>query len=314
MRVINTEADEILMNVCTSITKTKYYIVFNSGAERLLGTTYYRQGRFDRSKVISFFLAKGKVLNKDFKIDARGKCDDFNLAVFRLHRLIRKILYSVAEHTNEPLSNLYIQLWLGPADKSNFRYKSAIRQPYKAGRPSKPDIYPQLRNYIINTFGAKVFHGHEGDDALGIYKDIMCHCDKDIAQIPGDHYNFDKNHYYTVDYFGSLTLTPCGKYLKGTGILFFYAQMLMGDRTDNIPSIPHKRYKGYGAKTTYNVLKQCNTEREAFNAIVTIYQEIWPTDWMMYLKEQADLVWICREENKYGRDYIKEMLCLTQQR
>lgn len=303
MQIANVEGDEVLMKVCTSITKAKYYVVLNSGAKKELGFMYYTKGRFDRYKVISKYASLGKILNKDYKIEAEYICDDFNLACIRLAKLMRKITYAAKNQYGE---DIFCQLWLG--SPNNFRYKSAVRQPYKGNRGEKPAIYPALKEYAINVYGAKTMDGYEGDDALGVHKRLMVHMDKDIGQIPGDHYNFVTNVFYMVDEWGELYLTKDGKELKGTGLLFFYAQMLMGDRVDNIPSVPHPRYKGYGARTTYDALKGCTNEEQALNIVLDIYKSVWPYEWLDRVKEQADLTWICREEGQYGRDYIKAQI------
>lgn len=304
MRIANCEGDELLMSICTSISDRKYYIKYvRTGAERLLGMTYYPKGRFDRYKVISTQTRLGNIQGNDYEIVLKESCTNFNLAVARLNRLMTKIQYSVSQHIGEEVG---MQLWLGPEDKSNFRFKVATRQPYKGSRGAKPEIYEQLRQYVISAYDAQVIYEYEGDDALGINKDIMVHRDKDINMIAGDHYDFAKNKFWSTDNIGWLTMV--GKDIKGAGKKLFFAQLLMGDRTDDIPSIPHPRYKGWGSKTVHDLLVNCSSEKELLALIVKAYQEALPNTWLQVLMEQADLVWICQEYGKYGHDYLEGLM------
>jgi hypothetical protein len=304
MIIVNCEADEILMHVCTRVTGRSYFIQYSrTGASRKLGANYYVDGRFSRKRVAAIQLRLGKVEGIDYEIVLKKSDDNLPMATCILARLLRKIYHNTIKFTGD---NVFLQLWLGPTNGSNFRFKSAQRQPYKAGRSDKPEIYYELRQYIISTYEAKVIEGYEADDALGIHKGIMCHQDKDIAMVAGDHYDFVKNEFYTVNELGHLYMK--NNVLKGTGKLFFYAQLLTGDRTDNIPSTPHPKYKGWGSVSAYNLLKDCKSSQEAFKAVLIVYKEAWGNNWSDRLLEQADLVWICQEYGVHGSDYIIRML------
>lgn len=58
--------------------------------------------------------------------------------------------------------------------------------------------------------------------------------------------------------------------LKGAGLKFFYAQLLMGDDADNYPGVP-----GVGMTRTYEVLNTCNTEDELHNAVLEEYRKVY---------------------------------------
>lgn len=56
--------------------------------------------------------------------------------------------------------------------------------------------------------------------------------------------------------------------LKGTGLKFFYSQLVTGDTVDNYPGIP-----GAGAKAAYELLDGCKTEAELYYAVLGKYKE-----------------------------------------
>uniref|UniRef100_A0AAU6W0B1 Exonuclease-like protein n=1 Tax=Pseudomonas phage Ulitu01 TaxID=3138550 RepID=A0AAU6W0B1_9CAUD len=56
--------------------------------------------------------------------------------------------------------------------------------------------------------------------------------------------------------------------LKGTGLKFFYAQLLMGDDADNYSGIP-----GKGPTFAYDLLDKCRTEKELYYAVLNAYKE-----------------------------------------
>lgn len=58
------------------------------------------------------------------------------------------------------------------------------------------------------------------------------------------------------------------KDLKGCGLKFFYAQLIMGDDADNYQGIP-----GAGMTKAYNLLKDCNSEAEMYYAVLGAYRE-----------------------------------------
>ena len=116
--------------------------------------------------------------------------------------------------------------------QNNYRDKLATIKPYKGNRDAahKPVHFAAIREYLIKQRGAKVIHGREADDEVSIVarkmaRDklpfIVATIDKDLDQIPGQHYNYRKKVHYTVDHEEALA--------------WFYVQCLSGDPTDNIP-------------------------------------------------------------------------------
>lgn len=148
-------------------------------------------------------------------------------------------------------------VFLTSEDKSNFRY--AIYPEYKANRKApKPQWYKELRAHLIADHQAVVVSGREADDAMADTQDeesCICTIDKDLDQVPGEHYDFVKKVRYTVS--------------PTRGLRFFYYQLLTGDRTDNIPGI-----EGIGPKKAEKYLAGVESDEQSlFRAVRGAYEE-----------------------------------------
>lgn len=60
--------------------------------------------------------------------------------------------------------------------------------------------------------------------------------------------------------------------LKGSGLKFFYAQIIMGDVADN-----YKGLQGKGMTAAYEALDNCNTEKELYMAVLSMYKDVYGT-------------------------------------
>ena len=116
----------------------------------------------------------------------------------------------------------------------NFREKIATIRPYKGNRPpwAKPRLYRELRQYMVDVWGAKVIHDQEADDEVAIQQthaiaegkpSVICGIDKDLWQVPGWHYSTNKR--------GFARISP------QLGLRLFFRQVLSGDATDNIGGV-----------------------------------------------------------------------------
>ena len=104
------------------------------------------------------------------------------------------------------------ETYLAVKGKGNFRYN--IFKDYKAARKDKP-MEEDLRNrlneaykYLIDKYKAVPADGMEADDLVSIWafearkadEDfVIAHIDKDINQIAGNHYNYNKKNYYFIN-------------------------------------------------------------------------------------------------------------------
>ena len=161
---------------------------------------------------------------------------------------------------------------------NNFRYR--IYPDYKANRKGKPD--PQYRAeanaYLVTEYGGKVTDGYEADDAIGIsatrHSDsIICSIDKDLKQIPGNHYNWRKNEFDTV--------SPLD------GLRSFMRSVLTGDRVDNIIGVG-----GIGPVKSGRIINDLEDEWEMYQACRAMYNN----DERLHMN--CKCLWILREENK----------------
>lgn len=167
--------------------------------------------------------------------------------------------------------------------KGNYRYETATIQPYKGNRVApKPKYYEEIREYMEKWWRAEVINGREADDALGCAQTsetCIVSIDKDLLMIPGSHYNWVKNKHTEVD--------------ELQGWRNFYTQMLVGDRTDNIPGI-----KGVGPVKAGNILKGCTSKESMERAVLQIYKETYGRYWREAATEVGELLWIQRQEGK----------------
>jgi 5'-3' exonuclease len=138
---------------------------------------------------------------------------------------------------------------------NNFRKEKAVTAPYKGNRKSeKPVHYTLLRDYLQLSWGAYMTDGIEADDMLAIRAtelgedSVIVTLDKDLDQVVGWHYNFAKKNKYFIT--------------KDEGLLNFYKQFLVGDRTDNIIGV-----KGIGDKKAHKLLEG-QSEPEMWKTVV----------------------------------------------
>ena len=205
-----------------------------------------------------------------------------------------------------------------------FRYDIAKRKPYKAQRKeSKPFHFNNLHVYMRDILKARIITGIEADDAMAIdhtasnLTTILCSRDKDLKQVPGYFYSWELGRQPSwgpelITQAGSLMLSPDNKKLTGTGLSWFYAQVLTGDVTDNIPGCPN-----IGPAKAYEMLNEKSSE-EQLEAVMKAYQEHYGlfirngenvaqelidnpfliADWETELTEQGRLCWLLRKPDQ----------------
>jgi 5'-3' exonuclease len=169
---------------------------------------------------------------------------------------------------------------------ANFR--DEVAPYYKANRAenSKPPYYEEIRAYIQKEYPTIVTEGMEADDYFGqAAKDavirnpnvlpVIVSIDKDLLMIPGVHYNFVKKEMVYVDEFDAN--------------LFFFTQMLTGDRADNIPGL-----KGYGPKKAEKILKGVPDINEMIKRVFKEYEKVHSGDAWHQWDIHCDLLWILR--------------------
>lgn len=216
--------------------------------------------------------------------EAKAHADNLSASVIWSRKEIEplenclQMVKSSLENTFNVLGTKNYRLFI--SGKGNFR--DDLFPDYKANRDgiSKPKYYRDIRNYLVTVWGARVVDGMEADDAIGIAARelgsdaIIVAVDKDLDQIPGNHYNWVTGESYTV--------TP------ESGLRFFYEQVLSGDPTDNIPGI-----KGIGPAKATKALAACRRPGECAKVVWSMYQEAGLNDEI--LDRNATLLWIKRK-------------------
>ena len=217
---------------------------------------------------------------------------DETIAMARMDERIQRILDSVASFVEPQLVDY--QGYISDSKENNFRYK--IDPTYKANRTQpKPRHYEMLKEYLIVEHGAKIAHGCEADDNLGIAQDkdleslttVICSLDKDLDQIPGYHYSWPivRN---------GIEVRPEKFYItnKDEGILFFWKQMLIGDTADNIKGIDGIGKVGAGKLLTSDMF-----EEDMFKIVKEKYHEQWGVECEFRLHRNGKLLYIKRKED-----------------
>jgi DNA polymerase-1 len=174
---------------------------------------------------------------------------------------------------------------------SQANWRKEIYPEYKKQRKKthKPTLYRPIRDWFRQNFDFYQKDRMEADDLMGIISTagsklvkgpkLICTIDKDLLQIPGKHFNFDKPSE------GVKTIT------KSEGDRFFYEQILTGDQVDNIPGCP-----GVGPKTADKILDKVYEEGEnIWNAIKATYLK--KGLYADYALTQARICRICRAED-----------------
>ena len=202
--------------------------------------------------------------NNDFAEDAIDKIDE----------IIEYLLEDTMFEPNTELMEVFL------TGKGNFRFD--LVDNYKANRSGveRPIHLQAIRDHMVENWGAVVSEGEEADDLIGIRATqigpyaVVASIDKDMLQIPCIHYNLWKKTWTKVS--------------EWDGLLFFYEQILTGDKADNIIGL-----HGVGPVKAKKVIEGATTERELFDRCVAKYDG--DVDKVI---ENGRLLWLRREEGQ----------------
>lgn len=139
---------------------------------------------------------------------------------------------------------------------------------YKSTRGlTKPDWYMQwgsiVNHRLMHYWKFEYVEGFEAEDGVsmmayhyrGIQRDyIICHIDKDLNQIPGEHFNYKT---LVVD-----TITEHQSHYN------LFTQILMGDTVDNLPGLP-----GIGKSKAGKLLALGSTYSELLQITLAAYRK-----------------------------------------
>jgi len=183
-----------------------------------------------------------------------GSEEDQVLSETKLSEKIYDILNIVGQSYNVGEYYVFVK------GKNNFRYK--IYPEYKKNRPEKHPIIDVLNKYLVENFGAIESHNAESDDYAFSYSQlpeykgraIICSVDKDMLQIPGIHYDYQKNKFHIID--------------EETARYNLAIQMIMGDAADGI-----KGLRGYGPKKAEKLIVKGMSQYQYIKTILKEYQK-----------------------------------------
>jgi hypothetical protein len=190
----------------------------------------------------------------------------------------------------------------------NFRFDIATVKPYKGNRKQEKPFHWKNARVYMESLGAEIAHGMEADDAMAMSQDentVICTRDKDLRQVPGWHYGWELGAQpeFALQYVGEIgDIQLKGTKLSGTGLKFFYSQIITGDTTDNIPGLPRG-----GPVLAYKLLANTTTEGEMFKAVREAYRSKYDEDADERLLEQGRLLWMCRGTDEEGRAILWEL-------
>lgn len=211
---------------------------------------------------------------------------------------------------------------------SNFRHDIAKTKPYKGTRKKeKPFHYKNLRAYLKHKYNVVEVEGLEADDLMVIEQTkrlhkldtVICSRDKDLRIGEGMHFGWETG---VSPQFGPLRVSRLGDLrfdmrtklnkageeveyvhsVKGEGLKFFYAQLIMGDAVDNIPGLPRG-----GKETVKAVLEGLETEQELFEAVKGLYIRRFEDDWEEHMLEMGSLLWMVNELDEEGKPVMWEV-------
>lgn len=174
-----------------------------------------------KTDAVNFLKQEGR----EHLIDELELCSETTGDETHARQCLRKLYESILE----PFYGRPFQSFI--SGSTNFRYEVAKTKVYKGNRPSssKPYYYDYLRECVLNDWNGELVTGIEADDRMAIESShhndcVLVGIDKDLLQIPGVHYNYDKKQTKVVS--------------EAEGWRNFFLQVLTGDTSDNIPGLP----------------------------------------------------------------------------
>lgn len=216
-----------------------------------------------------------------FRAAASAENDNRAIAIYRTGDMLERILRDTGA--------THFQIYLSP-DK-NWRHE--LYPAYKANRVRpRPRWLNDCKEHLAVQWGGTLGDFVEADDLLGIAMGtvsadlypFIATIDKDLQQIPGDHYNLVTGSWTHVTVLG--------------GCYNFWRHVLVGDSSDNVPGCP-----GVGPVKADRLLEGCQTDDEMFRAVRARYGD----DAALTLT--ASLIWVMRQEgeqwnpaNYFGRE------------
>lgn len=222
---------------------------------------------------------------EECKIDSFVEAEPAGHAIQALNSCLKDI----ERTTGLPIKGLYLS-----EGSDTFRHRAAVTRPYKGNRSApRPVHYDDLRGFMINHRGARVFSEVEADDALASHarNNIVASIDKDLLQVPGVHYNFVEKQFYIID--------------VDNGHINLARQMLTGDSIDNIPGIKGMGEARANAFIEEKLSEGCDPVDLLRKVAEDIYHPRLGEGWWPYYKEQLTLLYLLRGQADSALGHLK---------
>lgn len=232
-----------------------------------------------------------------FSCEPKQVADPISYCIKTLNDSLKKIM--------EFVGATHYEMYIGGSD--NFRLKLPLPLEYKSSRStvSRPLLLTQVKEYLIKHKGAKRITGEEADDVV---QNRMRSLNKQGIRCIA--YSIDKDIYQNVDYDlmvydpakediiiskkGVGELIDRGKDVKGSGLKWLIAQVLLGDEIDGFtPKVFFK--KRYADKGYYKDFNECKTEVEVLEKFVEVARRLVP-DNVSYTSFTGQLMELNRKE------------------
>lgn len=209
--------------------------------------------------------------------------EEFDIEDVRVAEPIANVLHTAKTMVE---GDLYLsgaksfEAYLGEGD--SFRVGVSTLLKYKDRDPSaKPLALDAVTEYLHNKFKAEMVRDIEADDMCNIaaYNNPNAFTiieDKDYWGCPVNVYDINRRERGIVNCnkLGHLFLDNKGK-VRGEGRIHFYFQVISEDTIDNYKANCFSEVK-WAAKSAYNALVGCKTDKECFQVMVDTFKLLYP--------------------------------------
>ena len=230
-----------------------------------------------RTEFKKAMLEKGKEITEDYEVTDGQEPEPIEFVLNTIKNHINRIS-EYAEPT---------ELVIYAGEQFNFRYELPLPKPYKGQRKDtiRPIHLAKAKEFIRRKYNGEEALGAEVDDfcCAAAYdalragdKPIMYRYEKDQDSFNGitllleDEMGFSEK---VVPEVGSLVYNKGT--VKGDGLKFLAYQWIVGDSSDNYCAYDLSKVK-FGAKSGFDVLKDCKTEQEILLAVTKQFQVFYP--------------------------------------
>lgn len=229
-------------------------------------------------------LYKNKAITDDYIITDHQEPEPLEHVLATIKRHVERIVNEVNPD----------KLIIFAGEENNFRLSLSLPSKYKGQRSGsiRPVHLAEAKAYLSKKYNAEKAYGYEVDDACCIAaydairegkEAVMYFYEKDQYQLDDVTLLYDQDEfvYQKVPVLGELHLEKTA--VKGLGLKFLAYQWVCSDPVDNYCAYELSKVR-FGAKSAYNLLKDCMTEQEVILRVIDQFKKFYPdafeyTDW-----------------------------------